>query len=286
MMNYLIHIITTIGIYALFALSFNIILGYTGLINLGHVAIFGIGAYTSALLTIQGVPYIIALPTAIIITIITGVILYTATRKLKGDYFALATFGFSFVIISLMSNLEWLTRGPFGLPGIPRPVSGNISYLILTFTILIIITYLTTRLVRSPFGRLIEASRDDPIGLRVLGKNTYAIQAKAVAIGSGMAGIAGSLYAHYISYIEPNTFALPNLILILTIVIVGGLASIRGTIIATIIIIMIPEILRIIAVPTTLIGPLRQILYALILLYLLIMRPRGLFGRIDLDAQN
>ena len=284
---YLVHLLILIGIYIILAVSLNLSLGYTGMLNLGHVALFGIGAYTSTLLNIAGVPFVISFLAAGIVASIFSFLLVLATKRLQGDYYALATLGFAFVVYSLLLNLD-LTRGPLGIPGIPKPVffgytiSSNPAYLIFVAVIAIISLFIINRTVKSPFGRLLEALRDDEVGLRVLGKNTSKLKYKAMMISGFFAGIAGSLFAHYISFIDPSSFYLNELILIITIVIIGGLASIKGTVIATFILFLIPEALRFLALPSSIIGPARQIIYALILLLILLYKPRGIDGRIDL----
>ncbi len=286
---YFIHLGILIGIYIILSVSLNLALGYTGLLNLGHIAFFGIGAYTSALLTLNGIPFIVALPVAGLFAGVFGFLLVAATNKLKGDYMALATLGFTFVIYSLFLNLRDITRGPLGLPGIPRPsllgfsIGSNAEYLIFVGIVTAISVYLIYRIIISPFGRLLQATRDDEIGLRVLGKNTFKMKYTAMVVSAFFAGIAGSLLAHYITFIDPTTFYLNELILVLTIVIVGGIASLRGSIVAPFIIITIPELLRFLDLPSSVIGPVRQLVYAALLLAILLYRPRGLFGRVDLE---
>ena len=286
---YLIHLLILVGIYAILAVSLNLALGYTGLLNLGHVAFFGIGAYTSALLTKSGVPFLAAFLFAGLLAGVFGYILMIAVRKLKGDYLALATLGFSFVIYSLMLNLTWLTRGPLGIPGIKKPVlfglavSSNVSYLIFVAVIALISVFIIYKIVKSPFGTLLQATRDGEIYLRVLGKDTLKLKYKAMVVSAFFAGLAGSLFAHYITYIDPTPFTLSEIILVLTIVIVGGLASIKGSIAATFLILLIPEALRFLEFPSYVVGPARQIAYAVILIAILMYRPRGLFGRVDLE---
>jgi len=286
---YLIHLAILITIYIILAVSLDLALGYTGLLNLGHVAFFGIGAYTSALLTKNlAAPYLIALLAAGLLAGIFGYLLVYATQRLRGDYLALATLGFSFVIYSLMLNWTGLTRGPLGIPGISKPsffglaISSNFQYLIFTTIICLSFLWIANRIVKSDFGRLMEATRDDEMGLRVLGKNTFKIKSKAMMVSAFFAGIAGSLFAHYITYIDPSSFYLNDIILLLTIVIVGGIASIKGGVISTIIILLVPELLRFLQMPGSILGPVRQMIYALILLGILLYRPRGLFGRVDL----
>jgi branched-chain amino acid transport system permease protein len=286
---YLIHILVLVGIYIILAVSLNLALGYTGMLNLGHVAFFGIGAYTSALLTKAGVHFLIAFPLAGLFVTIFGYLLVLATNKLKGDYLALATLSFSFVVYSLLLNLTFLTRGPLGVAGIMKPEFFGLrilypsQYLIFVVIIVTISVLIIHRIVKSPFGRLLQATRDDELGLKVLGKNTFKLKYKAMMISAFFAGIAGSLFAHYITYIEPNSFTLSELIFVLTIVIVGGLASLKGSVVSAFIIVIIPEALRFLSLPSAILGPMRQIVYALILLCILLFRPRGLFGRVDLE---
>ncbi len=286
--SYIANLLILIGIYIILAVSLNLTLGFTGLINFGHIAFFGIGAYTSALLVKAGVPFILAFLLAGLIASLFGFLLVFATKKLKGDYFALVTLGFSFVIYSLFLNLEF-TRGPLGIPGIPKPnlfglsISSPTSFLIFVAILTIAIVLIISRLVNSPFGRLLKATRDDEIGLRVLGKDTNKIKYKSMAISAFFAGIGGSLFAHYISFIDPSSFYLGDIILVLIIVIIGGLASIKGSIIGTFIILLIPEALRFLSLPSSIIGPMRQIIYAVLLIIILLYRPRGLFGEVDLE---
>ena len=271
------------------AIVLNLALGFTGLLNLGHIAFVGIGAYTSALLVMNGVPFLIAFVAAGGIAALFGYIIVRITDKLKGDYLALATLGFSFVVTSVLLNWTSLTRGPLGIPGIPRPslfgfvLRSNELFLLFVLAVTAMSIYVIHKITSSPFGRLLQATRDDELGLRVLGKNTAAIKGKAMMLSAFFAGLAGSLLAHYISFIDPSSFSLQDIILVFTIVIVGGLASTKGSIVATFIIMLIPEALRFVSLPSTVIGPLRQILYAVILLGILLFRPRGLFGRIDLE---
>ena len=285
--SYFLNILILIGIYTILAVSLNLAMGFVGLINFGHIAFFGIGAYTSTLLMLNGVPFFGAFLIAGLFASFFGFVLVWATKKLKGDYFALATLGFSFLIYSLFLNLSF-TRGPLGISGIPKPeifgivIKSNLLFFIFVLVIALLSVWIISRITKSPFGRLMKATRDDELGLRVLGKNTTKIKYKSMIISAFFAGIAGSLYAHYITYIDPSSFYLGNIILILIIVILGGLASIRGSIIGTIIILLIPEILRFINLPSSILGPARQIVYALVLLGILLYKPKGLFGKVDL----
>ncbi|MBU4482152.1 branched-chain amino acid ABC transporter permease [Patescibacteria group bacterium] len=286
---YIIHLLILIGIYLILTLSLQITLGFSGLLNLGHIAFYAIGAYTSALLLLAGWPWWLCFILAGIIAMVFGFLLSLPTNKLKGDYLALATLGFSFVIYAVALNWTGLTRGPLGLPGIPKPeifgitFSSNISFLILTIIIVLISYVIIRKITTSPFGKVMQATRDDELATRVLGKNTFKIKSISMAVSAFFAGIAGSLYASYITFIDPSSFTLMQLIPVVCIVIIGGLASLKGTIIACIILVLLPEPLRFIGFPSSIVGPMRQIIYALILILILIYRPKGFYGKVELE---
>ena len=286
--GYLLHLLILIGIYSILTTSLQLALGYTGLLNLGHIAFYAIGAYTSALFALNGLPFLPSMLLGGMAAMMSGFLLALPTNKLRGDYLALATMGFSFVIYAVTLNWTSLTRGPLGLPGIPKPSLFAISFitnerfLALTLIILLISFVVIKRILSSPFGKALEAVRDDELAARVLGKNTFKLKSYALAISAFFAGIAGSLYAHYITYIDPGSFTLMQLIPVLSIVIIGGLASLKGTLIATVILILLPEPLRFIGLPSSIIGPARQIIYALLLLLILLYRPNGFYGKVKL----
>lgn len=281
---YLIHILILIGIYAILAMSLNIAMGFTGLLNIGHVAFYGIGAYTSALLAMKlGFPFWIAMITAGVFAAI-AVIFVIPTLKLKGDYLALATLGFAVIAESVMRNWMSLTNGPMGLSGIPKPelfgfvFSSGFLYLILVAVIFLIVYVFLKHITEAPFGRVLKAVRDDELVAKSLGKDTQRYKIIALLISAFFAGIAGSLMAHYIVYIAPSSFMILESIFIVSIVIVGGLASLEGSIIGAVILTLLPELLRLLPLPAYAVGALRQMIYALILILLLILRPRGIAG--------
>ena len=291
---YLTHILILIGIYAILGMSLNLSIGFTGLLNLGHIAFFGIGAYTSALLVLGGILYLPPLPfwlafvLAGLLAAVFGGLLMLAVRNIKGDYLALVTLGFSFVAYSVFLNWTELTRGPLGIPGIPKPevfglvIRSSEAYLVLVLVVAGLSWLLLRWLTNSPYGRELAAVRDDELAASVLGKPVFARQVQSMMFAAGLAGLAGSLFAHYLTYIDPSSFFLSDIILVLTIVMIGGLASLRGSIVAAAIILLIPELLRFVGLPSAIVGPMRQILYAALLISVLLIKPRGLFGKVDL----
>jgi len=286
---YFIHLLILIGIYLILAISLQLSLGYSGLLNLGHIAFFGIGAYVSAILSLHGVSFLLSVLIAGLMSGLFGWLLSIPTNKLKGDYLAVTTLGFSFVAYAIFQNWTEVTRGSFGLPGIPRPnifgvdFSENTSFLILVIIFVLISYFFIRRICNSQFGKVLEATRDDELAAKSLGKNTLKLKSISLAVSAFFAGVAGSLFASYITFIDPSSFTFLNLIPVLLIVIIGGLASLRGTILATIIIILLPEPLRFIGLPSSILGPARQIIFALMLILIIYFKPRGFFGRVDLE---
>ena len=280
--NYLVHLGILLSIYSILVISLNLAIGYTGLLNLGHVAFFGVGAYASALLTTHGFPIWVGLLCGSLLATIAGLLLALPTTRLRGDYLALATLGFAFIMQSIARNWTDLTRGALGIPGIPKLVKSNTTFLLITIAFAAITAFIFWKITKSRFGKTCEAVRDDELAAKMLGKNTFAHKVGAMAISALFAGLAGGLLAHYITFIDPTIFGMTDLILLLSMVIVGGLASIRGSIAGAAIIFLLPEPLRFIGFPSALIGPMREILFAVVLLLILIYRPRGLFGKVDL----
>lgn len=280
--NYLIHLAILIGIYSILTVSLNLAVGFTGLLNLGHIAFFGIGAYTSALLALSGMPLFASMLAGGFIAGISGAILAIPTSRLKGDYLALATLGFTFIMGSIARNWTEVTRGALGIPGIPKIAGDNITFLIMVILFALAVHAILSIIVRTRFGFSCQAIRDDELAAKMLGKNTFLHKIMALAISAFFAGIGGSLYAHYITFIDPTVFGLGDLILLFSMLIVGGLASVWGSALGTAILLLIPEPLRFIGFPSSILGPAREMIFALILLLILIYRPRGLFGKVDL----
>lgn len=280
--NYLIHLGILICIYSILTISLNLAIGYTGLLNLGHIGFFGIGAYTSALLSINGVPMWLSMIAGGLLAMLFGMLLSLPTTRLKGDYLALATLGFTFIMGSIARNWTSLTRGALGIPGIPKIASSNTTLLLATF-IIACATYAVFRyLSRTQFGYTLQAIRDDELAAKMLGKDTFKHKVAALGISAFFAGIGGGLFAHYITFIDPSIFGMGDLILLFSMVIVGGLASVKGSAIGTAILLLIPEPLRFIGFPSSILGPAREMIFALILLLILIYRPKGIFGKVDL----
>lgn len=267
----------------LIVVSFNLAFGFTGLVNLGHMAFFGVGAYTSALLTLHGVPWYIALPLSGSVACIFGAIIAAITVRLKGDYFQIVTLGLAFIAIAVSRNWISLTRGALGLPGIPDIMKNNFYYMLFLFAVAFVSVILLYLLTKSETGKIFQAIRDDETAASILGKNTYLYKVISITISTFFAGIAGSLFAHYINFIDPTIFDLEFFVIILAMLIVGGLASISGSILGVIVVSILLNAIQFAfaSVSPELIGAMRQMLLMLILLLILIFKPRGILGKVD-----
>jgi len=284
-MEYLLHILVIAGIYIILTLSLNLIVGYTGLPALGHAAFSCIGAYTSSLLALNmGVSPWIGLLIGACVAALSGVVIGYPAVRLKGDYLALATFGLGVIVYSIAKNWVSLTRGPMGLPGIPGfsvfgfQLSEVWSYLLLVSVFVIATVFVIKRIVNSPFGRILKSIREDEIASEALGKDTTKHKLLVFVIGAFFAGIAGSLYAHYITFIDPSSFTVMESITILLMVIFGGMGSISGSVVGAVILVVLPELLRFLGMPSSIAAPMRQMIYGLLLVVLMLKKPQGIMG--------
>ncbi len=284
-MEYFLHILVIAGIYIILTLSLNLIVGFTGLPSLGHAAFSCIGAYTSSLLALNmGMSPWIGLLIGACVAALSGIVIGYPAVRLKGDYLALATFGLGVIVYSIAKNWVSLTRGPMGLPGIPGfsifgfGLSGIWSYLLLVLVFVVLTIFVIKRIVNSPFGRILRSIREDEIASEALGKDTTKYKLLVFIIGAFFAGIAGSLYAHYITFIDPSSFTVMESITILLMVIFGGMGSISGSVVGAVILVALPELLRFLGMPSSIAAPMRQMIYGLLLVVLMIKRPQGIMG--------
>jgi len=288
-MAYLIHLVILIAIWAILGVSLNLVIGYTGLLSVTHAAFFGLGAYATAILMVGfGWNFFAALLVGILVTVLASLIFGAVLGRFKGDIYALASFGFNIIVFSVFLNWQELTRGPLGIPGIKRPelfgfvFKSNLSFLILAVVISAIVYFIAQYIVRSSFGRVLKAIREDEKAIQVFGYRTGMYKTLIFAISAGMAAIAGSLFASYITFIDPSTFHLQESIFILAIVILGGLANNKGVFWGTVFLVLLPEVLRFVGFPTEIAAQMRQVVYGLMLVGLMMYRPQGLMGEYKL----
>ena len=287
-MEYLTHLAILFFIYAILGVSLNLLVGYTGLLSSAHAAFYGIGAYATAIaLTSLHINFFLSLAAGIIITGIIAFLIGIVLSRFRGDYYALVSLGFNVIVYSVLLNWQGLTRGPLGMPGIPRPefvfdFSSNISFLILSFLFVIVIYIISRFLVASSFGRVLKAIREDEQAVQVFGYNTNYYKLAIFVISAGMAAAAGSLFASYITFIDPSSFTVMESVFILAVIILGGLSNLRGSILGAFILVLLPEALRFAGFPQAIAAQMRQMVYGLCLIFLMLFRPQGLLGEYKL----
>lgn len=288
-MEYIIHLLILTSIYSILGLSLNLVVGFTGLLSVTHAAFYGLGAYATAiLLTSYGMNFFISVIAGIIITGIAGFLIGLFLSKFKDDYYALVSFGFNIIIFSLFLNWQQLTRGPLGIPGIAKPslfgftFNSNALFLVVTIIFSACCYFISYFITSSSFGRVLKAVRENEQTIQVFGYRTHYFKLIIFVISAMMAAIAGSLFASYISFIDPSTFTLNESIFILAIIILGGLANLRGSLIGAVFLIILPEALRFVGFPTEIAAQMRQVVYGLILIFLMLYRPQGLIGEYKL----
>ncbi len=290
MQDYLVSIILTAGIYAIFALGLNLQWGYAGLLNFGHVAFMAIGAYTTVLLGMNGLPLILAVLAGMVLAGACGAFLGVATLRLREDYLAIVTIGFSEIVRFILLNWSSLTRGSFGLYGYPRPLeemAAHEDYNLLLAGVVVIILLLVYALLeilaKSPWGRVLKSVRDDEAVSVSLGKNAFSYKVQSLALGSAIAALAGSLLAFYLQYINPNNFQPIETFYAWIMVILGGSGSNRGTIAGAVLLWGFFSTTRFlegyISLSPSASGALRMVIIGLVLIVLMMFRPQGLFGR-------
>ncbi|MEI6296052.1 MAG: branched-chain amino acid ABC transporter permease [bacterium] len=288
-MEYLIHLAILFVIYVPLAVSLNLVVGYAGLLSVTHAAFYGVGAYATALFMVDlGLGFIPALLLGMFLSGLLATLFGLILSRFRDDYYALVSFGFNIIVYSILLNWGGLTRGPLGIPGIPRPeifgfiFDSNLSFLILALILALVVYLVSAGIVKSSFGRVLRGIREDEEVLGVFGYNTKIFKLVIFSVAAMMAGLAGGLFATYITFIDPSTFGLNESIFILAMIILGGLANIRGSVLGALFLILLPEILRFVGFPTDTAAQMRQVVYGLFLVLLMLYRPQGLVGEYKL----
>lgn len=288
-MEYLILLAIFSAMYAILGISLNLVVGYTGLLSVTHAAFFGMGAYTTAIvLTQTGMGFFLSVVLGIAIACSMSFLIGIVLSKFDSDYYTLGSFGFNVIVVSVFLNWQSMTRGPLGIPGIPRPelfgihFSSGLAFLILSLVLVLLVYVVARFIINSPFGRVLKAIREDEKAIQVFGYTTLYFKLAIFVISAGMAAVAGSLFASYVTYIDPSTFSLNESIFILTIIILGGLANVRGSILGALFLVLLPEALRFVGFSSDSAAHMRQLTYGLMLIILMRYRPQGLLGEYKL----
>lgn len=277
-MEYFISLLVLIGLYIILSSSFNLIIGFGGLISIAHPVFFALGAYTVGVLSIQfNLHPVLAVAAGGAVALLASFLLSLPSLRISGDYLLVTSIGFQLGLLEVIKNLDFI-GGASGLSGIPNVVENHRSA---TFAVVALVLaaacVLAIRLlVRSPFGRAIQAMRDDELAFSALGRNAMNIKMAIFAIGSGMAGVAGGLYAYYYQYVTPDQFLILQSAMILTMVVVGGMGSVYGPVIGAVLLILLPEVITFLKLPDGIMGPLQGVIFTLLVILFLFLRPQGL----------
>ncbi len=282
-MEYILHLFILICFYTLLSQSLNLSSGFSGLISLAHAGFYGIGAYTTAILSTQfGFSFWLSIPIAMLISGTIAFIVSLIALRTVDDYFIICTLGIQVILFSIMNNWMDLTRGPLGIPGIPSislfgfNLDSKISFLLLSLFFVTIIWYVLRNISKSGFGKTLTAISEDEIYSQSIGKNVYLSKTVSFTLSAMFAAIPGALYAHYISYIDPTSFTVNESIFILSIVIIGGLGNLTGSFLAAAFLVLLPEALRFVGMPDGIAANMRQIIYGLILVIVMMTGKNGI----------
>jgi branched-chain amino acid transport system permease protein len=271
-MDYLLHLIILSCFYTILSQSLNLNAGFTGLMSLAQAGFYGIGAYTTAILSVQfSLPFWINLPIAMVICFCISYLVSFIALRTVDDYFIICTLGIQVLIFSIMNNWMAVTKGPLGIPGIPAialfgyELRSKLSFLILSVVLMSMFWFVLHKLINSGFGKSLKAISEDEIYTQSIGKNVNQLKVISFTISAVIATVPGALYAHYITYIDPTSFTVNESIFILSIVIIGGMGNLKGSFYASVFMILLPELLRFVGLPSSTSANLRQIIYGVIL---------------------
>jgi len=230
-MGYEITLLTTMGIAVIFALGLNIVAGFCGQISLGHAAFYGIGAYTAAMMTKAGIPFLVVLVPAMLLAGAIGIVVGFASLRVRHDFLAITTMGVGFLFIGVVQQMDWV-GGEMGLSGIPAPGMGRPAFMLFVLALAVVTAILSFLLRRSWMGFTFDAIADDEDTAEILGIDVSRYKLAAFAIGTAISGLAGALYAHHVRFIDPNSFGFVESVTVLAMVVVGGIGSIGGVAVA------------------------------------------------------
>ena len=275
--NYIIYILTSWLVFSIAAMGLNLTLGYAGQVSLAQAAFMGIGAYVTALMTLAGVPWILAALMAISSSFAVGLMLGYPALRVQHHFLAFVTLAFNTLLFLVLRNEEEITGGSFGLIGMPRPnvlgiaTDSNLNFYYFTLACFLIAAGIMWWILRSPWGRSFKALRENPIRAESLGLKIRRQTLLAFAIGSAFGGFAGALQTPLVQFIEPSSYALNHSLKLLLMVVVGGSGFFFGPILVAAVVILLPEFLRFT-------EGYYLIIYSALVIVLMVYSPDGLIG--------
>ena len=281
MMQYLYIIAIFAAINVILASGFNLILGYGGLVSVAHPIFYAIGAYASALLAQKlGVPILFAILLGALVAATTSMFVSLPSLRVSGDYLVIASMGFQLGLLHIINNVE-LTGAASGLANIPSLIDGPYRspiFMLLVWAVALVSVVLIWLLVSGPYGRAITAMRNDEDAFVALGRNAIRIKVTLFALGSGLAGLAGGMYAHFFLFLTPEQFGVFSSATLLTMVVVGGAATVAGPVLGAVLLTSLPEAIRFLDLPIAVMAPMQGVIFTLLIVLFLFLRPQGLLG--------
>lgn len=281
--NYIVYVLSSWLIMSIAAMGLNLTLGYAGQVSLAQAAFMGIGAYTTAIITMAGYHWILAAPAAVLLSFVIGLVLGYPALRVQHHFLAFVTLAFNTLVFLVLRNEDWLTGGSLGLAGIMRPsffgvsTMSNVSFYYFTLVVFLIAAFAFWWLVHSPWGRAFKALRENPVRANSLGVDIRLITLLAFAIGSAMGGLAGALQAPLVQFIDPPAYALVHSLRLLLMVMVGGAGFYFGPMLGAAFVIILPELLRVT-------DEYYLMIYAAAVLVLMIFCPSGVIGLVQRAA--
>ncbi len=283
-MEFLGSMLIQIGIFTILATSFNLIIGYGGLMSIAHPIFFALGAYGSALLCqATGVPVPVGILFGMGLATFASIALALPSLRVSGDYLVIASIGFQLGLLQIIKNSEW-SGGPGGLTNIPPLIATTGPAAIWSYVAIVAIAAIATILVvrwlvSGDYGRAITAMRDDEEAFKGLGHDAVSLKLVLFGFGSGLAGLAGGLYGHYFLFVTPEQFEILYSAAMLTMVVVGGIRTIWGPALGAVLLQFMPQAINFLKLPSSVTGPLQGILFTGLVLVFMFWRPHGLLGR-------
>lgn len=279
-MEYVASLLVLIGLYVILASSFNLIIGFGGLISIAHPIFFALGAYTVGVLSVSFELHpVLCVMAGFVVAMLSSFMLSLPSLRISGDYLLITSIGFQLGLLEIIKNLDFV-GGASGFGGIPNVVAEHRSPVFAGIALLLAAAVVIglRALVRGPYGRAIQAMRDDEIAFLALGRNAMNIKITIFALGSGLAGVAGGLYAYYYQYITPDQFQILQSAMILTMVVVGGMGSIYGPVVGAVLLLLLPEAITFLNLPSSIMGPLQGVIFTSLVILFLFLRPQGLIA--------
>jgi branched-chain amino acid transport system permease protein len=278
-MEYLATIGVLIAIYVILSSSYDLVIGYGGLSSVAHPIFFAIGAYTTGLLAIHSpLPSPVNVVLGGVAAMIASVLLAASALRVSGDYLLIASLGFQLGLLQLIKNLDF-TGGPGGLTAIPGTVTGTMRtpvFLLVSGLLAVATVWGIRAIVNGPYGRAINAMRDEELAFTSLGRDATSMKIVIFAIGCGIAGIAGGVYAYYFQYISPDQFEVLQSAAILTMVVLGGMGTTFGPVIGAVLLLAIPQAITFLNLPPGIMAPTQGIIFTVLVLLFMFLRPAGI----------